>query len=322
MGVALNAAVGRLRKRLFGISAAETTSARRGFRGAAAGARERLEQIGQTFLHGYHAALEDTAPDRLVLRLNAAPIEVRGFAFEGAAMALALLDQLTPWHRDRLVRFLSGPGAAHVYMVHIGAGWALARLCRNLDRPLARLDPLLRWLAIDGYGFHAGYFSWRRFIAERAPAEQLSGYARRVFDQGLGRSLWFVEGADVARIPATIAAFPQPRHGDLWSGVGLACAYAGGVERSAIEALRAAAGSYRPHLAQGAAFAAKARQRAGNPARHTEIACVALCDMSASEAAQITDVVLKDLPFDGPLPAYAVWRQRIQAQFAKEVTTS
>jgi enediyne biosynthesis protein E3 len=318
----MNADLGSLRKRLFGIAAVETSFARRGFRAGTAGARQRIEQIGQTFLLGYHAALEDHAPDRLAARLNAAPAEVRGFAFEGAAMALTLLDQLMPWRRYRLANFLRGPGAAHAYMVHVGAGWAFARLCWNLDRPLVRLDPLLRWLAIDGYGFHAGYFFWPRYVTQQAPATRLSGYARRVFDQGLGRSLWFVEGADVERIPARIAAFAPQRHGDLWSGVGLACAYAGGVDRSALETLLAAAADYQPDLAQGAAFAAKARQRASNPAAHTELACTVICAMSADDAAQITDAALHALPPDGALPAYEHWRQRIRTQLTQELVTS
>ena len=122
-------------------------------------------------------------------------------------------------------------------MVHVGAGWALAQLRLRVDRALARLDPLLGWLAVNGYGFHHGYFHGpRRWIASESRVGS-TGYARRVFDQGLGRSLWFVEGAEVARIAATIARFPASRHADLWSGVGLACAYAGGVAAEAIEDL-------------------------------------------------------------------------------------
>jgi hypothetical protein len=304
------------------ISPTETSFARRGFHAGTLAARERLEQIGQTFLLGYHAALADREPDELAARLNTVAAELRGFAFEGAAMALTLLDYFTPWHRYRFARFIRGAGAAHIYMAHVGAGWAVARLYWRVERPLARLDPLLRWLAIDGYGFHAGYFSWRRYVAVRAPAGRLSGYARRVFDQGLGRSLWFVEGADVERIPRTIAAFPPARHADLWSGAGLACAYAGGVERPAVAALWSAAGEYQPHLAQGAAFAAQARRRAGNPAGHTALACEVLCGCSAEEAAQMTDDALEDLPPDGALPAYEIWRQRIRSHFMKEVVAS
>src|SRR5438128_4208177 len=151
---------------MFGLSLSEASFARRGFHEGTTDARVRLEGIGYTFLQGYHAALEDDDPQTLEARLNTVESEFRGFAFEGAAMALALLDMLTPWNRSRWRSFLNGPAAAHVYMTHVGYGWALARLHRlypSVERPLARLDPVLRWLALDGYGFHEGYFYWQRY---------------------------------------------------------------------------------------------------------------------------------------------------------------
>jgi enediyne biosynthesis protein E3 len=317
-------ALGLLRKVAFGISLDEVTFARRGFRVGDPTAQQRLQQIGNIFLQGYHAVLEEDAPEALALRLRAVDAELRGFAFEGAAMALMLLDHLAVREGKRLQTFLNGPGAAHIYMAHVGAGWALARLPwlrRHAEQYLARLDPLLGWLVMDGYGFHEGYFNWRRTIEKQTIPNQLKGYARRVFDQGLGRSLWFVEGADVLRISSTLASFEPARHADLWSGVGLACAYAGGLDHAGIEAMRMAAQSYTPHLAQGVAFAAKARQRAHNPAAHTEMACKVLCGLSAEAAALITDVALERLPGDGKEPAYEVWRQRIQAQFGMEAVT-
>lgn len=306
---------GWLRKLIFGISLDEARVARRGFRSGEASVRERLERIGYTFLQGYQAALEEDEPKILAQRLSAVQLEWRGFAFEGAAMGLSLLDQLTPWRRNRLRAFLDGPGSTHAYMVHVGVGWTLARLRRQVEPTLARLDPVLRWLAVDGYGFHEGYFHWPRCVEGQMIPQRLTGYARRVFDQGLGRSLWFVDGADVKRIPTTIAAFPPSRQADLWSGVGLACAYAGGVDRAALQALQAAAGSYRPQLAQGVAFAAKARQRAGNPAAQTQLACEIICGVPADVAAKITDAALENLPADGPEPTYEVWRRRIQNKF-------
>ena len=313
------ASLGWLCQRLLGLSSQEVTFARRGFRGSEPQGRQCLEQIGHTFLHGYHAALLDDPPETLAHRLTEVALELRGFAFEGAGMGLALLDQLLPWRQRRLHVFLHGPGAAYTYLVHVGVGWALALLRRRVERPLARLDPVLCWLAVDGYGFYYGYFHWPRAVVRHVVPQRLTGYARRAFDQGLGRSLWFVDGADVHRIPLSIAAFPPTRHVDLWSGVGLACAYAGGVERGALAALRDAAGPYVLHLAQGAAFAAQARQRASNPAAHTEMACAVLCGLSAEAAAHVTDMALVDLPPDGPEPAYEVWRQRIQAHLAPEV---
>ena len=65
----------------------------------------------------------------------------------------------------------------------------------------------------------------------------------------------------------------------------------------------------------GAAFGAKARQRAGNPTPYTDLACSLLCDMPAEQAAEVTDTALIGLPDDGAEPAYEVWRQRIAERF-------
>lgn len=284
-----------------------------------------LEASGRSFLAGYHLALEEEAPAALATRLDGVEAEFRGFAFEGAGMGLALLDFLTPWRPGQLRAFLAGAGEPHTYMVHVGIGWAIARLPwlrTRLDRPLMRFDPLLRWLVADGYGFHEGYFHWRRSLKSQARPRRLTGYAARAFDQGLGRSLWFVEGGDVARIPSVIATFPAARRPDLWSGVGLACAYAGGVDAESIRQLGARAGEYLPQVAQGVAFAAKARSRAGNPAAHTDLACQIIGAVSADEAAAITDTALEHLPGDGPEPAYEIWRRRIQLTFARHPVTA
>jgi len=308
-----------LRKLLFSIAPEETGCARRGFYVDSIHIQTHLEQIGRTFLAGYHAALEHDQPTVLAQRLSAEEVSLQGFAYEGAAMALTLLDRLLPWPQrgagPRLQAFLAGPGAAHRYMIHVGAGWALARLPWRTQWPPAWLDPLLGWLAVDGYGFHQGYFYWPQFLARQTIPQHLSPYARRVFDQGLGRSLWFVAGANVERITQAITAFSPARQADLWSGIGLACAYAGGVPHDQIQRLCAASQAHRPALAQGVAFAAKARCRGGNVTAHTEDACEVVCGVSLDTAAIITDEALIDLPPDGEVPAYEHWRRRIQAQF-------
>jgi len=304
--------LGAIAKLLFGISPAETTVARRGFRGGDSAACEHIERIGRTFADAYHAALEDDCLERLAPRLDRVEREFRGFAYEGAAMGLALLDRLTPWRRDRVRNFLSGAGEPHTYMVHVAIGWVAARLPGKIERVLKPLDPLLRWLVVDGYGFHEGFFHWPRYINGQFIPRRLRGYACRAFDQGFGRSLWFVDGADVTLIPRTIAGFAVERQGDLWSGIGLASTYAGGADGVALKALRESAGAYQPQLAQGAAFAAKARERAGNLTAGTQVAARIFCGVSAEEAAYITDAALENLPASGPQPAYEIWRWRIQ----------
>src|SRR5690349_8538786 len=312
--------LGQARRRVFGLSPAEATFAKRGFRAGEEQARERLEQIGVTFLRGYHAALEETEFMTLARRLSTIDTETRGFAFEGAAMGLALLDCMTPWRKDRWHTFTDRFAKPHVYMMHVGLGWALARLRRGVTSHLVQLDPVLGWLVVDGYGFHEGYFNWRRYIEQRTTPTHLNGYEQRVFDQGLGRSLWFVKGADIVSVVNAIAAFPAARYEDLWSGVGLACAYAGGCGRAAIGSLRTAASAHLAAFAQGVAFAAKTRQRAANLNTHTEIVCRLICGRSAEATAALTDVALENLRADDGLPAYEVWRRRIQNNFALEVT--
>lgn len=310
------------------ISEEETTFAKRGFCGGNTQTQQQLENIGRVFLQGYHAAIATDDLEALTSELTAVEVEQCGFAFEGAAMGLALLDFLTPWKRQRIHNFLSGAGAAHIYMVYVGLGWCLARIPWGVERYLAKLgnssfpDPLLGWLAIDGYGFHAGYFQHRRYIDLQIVPQTLSDHAKHVFDQGLGRSLWFVNGADIHRIHITINRFHSSRRADLWSGIGLACTYAGGVNKQSLETLRTLAGEYLPYMAQGAAFAAKARLRADNVVEHTKIACEVLCEMSVEAAATTTDIALEDLPIDSHLPIYEVWRRRIQKQFAGFVTAS
>lgn len=313
----------RWRKQLLHIDTAEASFARRRFRWNDNQTRQRLERIGATFLLGYDAALEENDLAVLAKRLNSIERELSGFAFEGAAMGLTLLDSLTPWNKGRLLKFIAGPGAPHVYMIHVGSGWAVPRipwLRFNLQNHLRRLDPLLCWLALDGYGFHEGYFNWPRYVEDQLLPRQLSAYGLRAFDQGLGRSLWFVEGADVERIPFTIKRFPLYRRADLWSGIGLACAYAGGADASAIQAMQNAGAAYGEHLAQGAAFAAKARQLAGNQSEHTDLACRIFAGLSASQAAAITDEALQDLPVDispgAKEPAYEIWRDRIRTKLS------
>ncbi|HEU5380167.1 MAG TPA: DUF1702 family protein [Ktedonobacteraceae bacterium] len=302
-------ALGKLRRTFFGIPSEKAVFSRPGF------AREawlRFQPVAHSLVEGYHYTLEDSRFEVLVPRLNAFEPELHGFAYEGAGMGIAALDCLAPW-KDRLTAFINGPAAAHIYPTYVGVGLALARLRRQPERYLKRLDPLLGWVILDGYGFHEGFFSRRRYVEQRAVPTHLSPYARRIFDQGLGRCIWFSSGGLVDLVARLIAPFPLARQADIWSGVGLACAYAGGVDRDEINHLLSIAHAYKAQLARGAAVAAKGRLQAGNMAAHTELACEVFCGLTSAQAARITDLAREDLPTNGVEPAYEIWRQRIQA---------
>jgi hypothetical protein len=304
--------MGRVARLLFSLSREQESFARSLAAFQEGPMKRRARQIGDSFVTGYHAALEDSRPQSLAASLARVEPELRGFAYEGAGLGLALLDALTPWRRDRLAAFLRGPGAAQIYMLHVGMGWALARLPVSVRRFQAGLDPLCRWMALDGFGFHEAFYRWRRTVERQEAPARVFGYALRPFDFGVGRRLWFTPGDEVGHIVRYVAAFPPSRQGDLWTGIGEACTFAGGRGEDALREIRRAAGPYAPQLGQGVAFSAKARVRAGNPAAHTELACRLLCGRSAGEAATLTDETLAGLPPDGEVPAFETWRRRIQ----------
>jgi enediyne biosynthesis protein E3 len=143
----------RARAALFGISRSEADFTRRGFETARADARACLEAVGVSFIDGYNAWLSDTL-DATLARI---PGALGGFTVEGAAMASALLDHVAIWRRDRWAQLLRDR-PEHRYMIHVGAGWATARLRQSLARAVRRRDPLLGWLVADGWGFHQAYF--------------------------------------------------------------------------------------------------------------------------------------------------------------------
>ena len=104
--------LGSLIQRLFDLSPMETSFERRGFRGGGPATRARLEKVGAAFVEGYRAALDcdaksDPSQFGLSARLETVACDFRGFAYEGAAMGLALLDVFTPWRRHRVRGFLA-----------------------------------------------------------------------------------------------------------------------------------------------------------------------------------------------------------------------
>ncbi|MEV4433866.1 DUF1702 family protein [Streptomyces sp. NPDC049585] len=282
----------------------------RGFHCGRPDSRRVLERHARSFLTGFNTAVESTGTDRVHERLSALDGGERGFAYEGAGMACALLDTLLFARGRRLAGLLAGPGRPYVHLVHVGAGWALARVPLPGARGRLGLDPLLQWLTLDGEGFSRGYFGGRRAVARLAASGPPSPQGA-VRHQGLGRSLWFVESADPERIADVIETFPADRRGHLWSGVGLAACYAGGADDAELERLREHAGPHRAELAQGAAFAAEARRRGGHVPEHTHRGVLRLTGVDMATAADWTVAAERQLHGDGSLDDFLAWRDMI-----------
>ncbi|WP_430788010.1 DUF1702 family protein [Actinoplanes sp. G11-F43] len=299
----------------------------RGFHVKSESARELFEKVGDSFLDGYAAAAGATRNADITPELSGLSTQFRGFAFEGAAMAYAIRDALHPLGGRLVARYLAGPGDPHLYMAYVGVGWAMARLPRARWSTLHAPDPVLKWLVLDGYGFHQTYFRTSRYAHGQQnharfpwPAGDRRGYATRAIDQGIGRAMWFVAGGDVTEVTRRINGFAEPRRADLWSGTGLAASYAGSVGEEDLARLRRSAGRYAPDLAQGSAFAAGARVRAGLVVPHTDLATGVLCGMTAAEASAVTDEELPSAADDaGETPAYEIWRTRVARRLTSRV---
>lgn len=315
-------ALGALRRLVTAPSPAEVGFAERGFPVEPSESTRRLEAVPRAVVCGFEWGMEDRGPAETELRLSLVDAEVRGFAYEGATMACVIRDVMGPrGHRTR--DLLEGGGRPHIFLNYIGIGFAMARLPRPLwKKAMPRLSgaeyyPAMSWLAVDGYGFDRAYFDTARWVGEQRvpPAyawEGNPGYFPRAADQGVGRALWFVHGGHAGHVAAAVARFASHRRADLWSGVGLAAAFAGGSAPAALAALREDAGEYRCHLAQGSVFAAKARHHAGHVPEHTRAATRLLAGIDVEAAAELADDCAVTEAESGDLPAYELWRRRVR----------
>ncbi|GIG56780.1 enediyne biosynthesis protein [Longispora fulva] len=313
-----------LRRRVFTPDIAETLVSTRGFHDKSPQARGVLETVGASFLAGLSAGAGARHVTDVDTELADLPTRFRGFAYEGAGMGFALVDAVSPGRPWRSAEFLAGSGDPHVYMAYVGIGWAIARLPRMLwgRATAAATDPLLRWLVLDGYGFHQAYFHTHEYVFQRReltrfpwPGDDRSGYARHAIDQGIGRAMWFVAGTDPALAADLIDDFPAHRHQDLYSGAGLAATYAGGCTEEELRMFLRRSGPHAPFVSQASAFAAQARVRADLLVPHTEMATQVFCRTGAVDAGQVTEDLIPPGPNASGLPAYEVWRRAVADRF-------
>lgn len=297
--------LGSVRRRAFGIAEPRKVFRRRGF---APEGWSRFAPVIEALALGYNATLENSSLPALIPKLDAVDPALHGFAYEGAAMGLGVLDIIAPG-KHRIGAFAGGPGGHHMATVYVGLGMAIARLRRQPEKYLKQLDPVLGWVIVDGYGFHEGFFARRRSIEKQLQPSHLSDHGRELYDQGLGRSIWFSSGAVIALAAETISSFEPDRQADLWTGAAIACSFAGGTDRAGLEQLRRVAGAHRHRLSWAAAAAAWTRGLARNPTPHTDQACEMLAEIPSSDAARVLEEARHELVRNSPSASYRTWRE-------------
>lgn len=327
----MSTVIGALRRVALAPQLAEVTHAKRGFPASPPAARQRLEAIPQAVICGFEWGIDARSQWEIDQRLAMADAELRGFVCEGVTMAFTILDATGRGQRARTL--LQGPASRHIFLAYIGMGFAMARLPRGLWKKVVPdltgdpYYPVMSWLAVDGYGFDRAYFDTRRwvdgqYVPKPYPWDRAPDYFPRAVDQGVGRALWFICGAQTPQVAAAVNAFATHRQADLWSGVGLAAGFAGGSDPDALGALRRASGEYAPDLAVGAIFAAKARSYSGTVPPQTEQATAEFAGVSVPAAVAIADDTAVAHGSDGPEPAYERWRQAIRAKVTSFVPVS
>ncbi len=294
---------------LFSLSLDEASFGKRGFTEADPAKRLSLEATGKAFIGGYNAAIAADRLDHALQHVDAVCSAMRGFAVEGAAMGYAVADSLR-FRAPLLADYIRALDNEFSYLTHVGVGWAVARVPWRAGRIFALLDPVHHWLAYDGLGFHDAYFHHRRGLTSLR--RRRSGYAARAYDQGVGRALWFISGGSTSRATELISGFAAPRRSDLWSGLGLAMAYAGPADANEFGTARHLAGEYGVHFAQGLAFACEARTRARHVPAHTELAAKVATGFGADELSWLVRETRNNLPASSTdPPLYEVWRRNV-----------
>jgi hypothetical protein len=316
---------GSLRRLLLTPSLRSVSFAGRGFPVEPTDGTRRLEAIPQSVVCGFEWAIDAKDLWEIECRLELVEPEMRGFAYEGATMALTVRDAMAGGRGQRARELLRGPGVPHTFLTYIGIGFAMARLPRPLWRKVlpdltgTPYYPTMSWLAVDGYGFDRAYFDTERWVTrqERPATYPWAGradYFPRAVDQGIGRALWFIHGGQAMDVAAAVGTFAAQRQADLWSGVGLAATFAGGCDAEGLSALHRKAGEYQSHLGQGAVFAAKARVFGGFVPPHTQTAISLFAGVSAQDAAALADDVAADGFEPSDVPDYEIWRERVRAR--------
>jgi hypothetical protein len=272
--------------------------------------RQWLKHTSQIFQRGFICALKERQVTLAVAQDAAEdPLQV-GVFIEGASMACTLMDMFMPWRNDRWQKLFMAVGDRHPVQLYLGRGMAISQANQSVTKHLEQFDELLSPFVVDGYAFHSALFGSTDFASHRG--SDCQGHLQKVLDQGIGRSYWFASGGNTDKILAKVANMPESRHRELWVGLGVASAYAGGSSPADLSALAVASGHHRGSLGQGAVFAAYVRNLAGNQAEHTNVACKIFSSFDARQAAKIVEGAFRRVRSKKGFVAYHDWQSKVR----------
>ena len=231
---------------------------------------QRIEKIRSIFLDTQLFYAKDDDMDSLIAFLENTAIEFRSIAYESASMAIAIKGLENNQDMKAWLYYASVPARAHKAQVYIGLGWAIAKLNLPFLSVVEKIESRFYHRVADGCGYYDGSFRQRQTVMSQQLPDNLPAAVMPIYDQGVGRSLWYTCNADINKIRSKIESFPQNRQADLWRGIGCAVAYVGGYDENTLITLLEYAGINRIQLACGAALAARSRREANTITTDTD----------------------------------------------------
>jgi hypothetical protein len=146
--------------------------------------------------------------------------------------------------------------------LYTGLGWALAKNGQPYN-----LFPAPHALAeakiLDGYGYYYGLFRGRLVIRSQQIPALIPEGVLPYFDAGLGRALWYQSKGDLSKLTELLSLFPESRRAALWSGIGLASCFVGGLTIDEIHNLLNLAGNHQSSFQIGVRAAIESREKSG-----------------------------------------------------------
>ena len=271
----------------------------------------RMDTIRNIFQKAQDGATDQQNDQTLIASIEQLEARFRSVAYEGAAMMRAIddienEDTLTRWtnFRDQLPH--------HAVQVHIGLGWALSQKKQTDISVLDIIAPLMRARVLDGYGYCDGTFRQRLSIRTQKIPDHITDEMLHGYDQGLGRSLWYISKGNMQDLFKLIDSFQIERQRDLWRGVGIAITYVGGCDETTLREIFTHASHHSISLAVGAALAARSRADGGSLDIDTDIVCNTWCHLSAIDTAQLA-IDSKPSSITHPDNTFSIWIDHISA---------
>lgn len=243
----------------------------------------RMEYIQKLFLDVEQATEKISDLNGIKTLLEQEPPEFRSIAYESASMTIAARDLSHIKTINHWIQFRQSCSTSHTFHIDIGLGWAFARTDMEPINFIGSMNPAVKRMVFDGFGYYYGLFKGRNTVKNKIIPEGIEAEKTNGFDQGLGRRLWYMAKGNVNDLRHLLQGFNEARQPDLWRGIGIACGYVGGNKEETLEHLSYVAGSYERQLGTGIKLAFISRIASGSVNEDVKMAYRMICKETIDE---------------------------------------